>query len=80
MGAGGTGGGGNGVWNTPCSGVANTGGGGGAVGSPGATAGSGGSGLVLINQPSSSPTFSIAPGVWSLSDAYNYKKAGQWTS
>jgi hypothetical protein len=36
----------------------------------------GSSGIAFVKEL----TKSVAPGVWSLSEAYNYKKAGQWPS
>jgi hypothetical protein len=73
--SGGLGGGGSG--NTPATpsklGIDNTGGGGGS-----ATSGTGGSGFVGVLIAGAGPL--QAPGVWSLSEAYNYKKAGNWTS
>jgi len=36
----------------------------------------GSSGIAFVKEL----TKSVAPGVWSLSEAYNYKKAGNWTS
>jgi len=72
------GGGGNAGTSTGNPGTANTGGGGGGISTPPPSAanGAGGSGIVLIKQPAGT----FAPGVWSLSEAYNYKKAGNWTS
>jgi hypothetical protein len=55
-------------------GTANTGGGGGS--GPGPSSGTGGSGIVIVKQYSANR---VASGVWSLSEQYNYKKAGQWT-
>jgi len=83
-GPGGNGGGGRGAGSSATvpaiAGTVNTGGGGGAAshcaGGPGTANGAaGGSGIVIIVQPS----FAVAPGVWSINDAYNYKKAGQWS-
>jgi hypothetical protein len=81
---GGTGGGGRGgiLLEVGYAGTANTGGGGGgasgAQAAPGnvRAGGAGGSGIVLIKEPEILPS---APGVWSLSEVYNYKKAGNWT-
>jgi len=73
-GTGGPGGGGNGS-NSPTTGTAgtvNTGGGGGGSGG---TGGAGASGIVIVQQPA----FAIATGVWSLSEQYNFKKAGNWS-
>jgi hypothetical protein len=35
----------------------------------------GGSGIVIVQEKNGGYN---APGVWSINDAYNYKKAGQW--
>jgi hypothetical protein len=51
-------------------------GGGGNYGA--AEGGNGGSGKIIVKQPAQS--YFTAPGIWSLSDAYNYKKAGNWGS
>ena len=61
--------------------TANTGGGGGGAGGsgPGGFAGwasAGGSGIAVVKQSG----VKVVSGVWSLSEAYNYKKAGNWTS
>jgi hypothetical protein len=75
-GQGGAGGGGPGFQPGPSGdslGRTNRGGGGGAGNSN-----SGGSGIVILKQPGAGPV--QASGVWSLSEAYNYKKAGTWTS
>jgi hypothetical protein len=75
-GNGGPGGGGSAsATGTATSGTANTGGGGGMDYGDVSLAGNGGSGIVLVQQPA----FAIAPGVWSLSEQYNFKKAGQWS-
>jgi len=84
-GTGGTGGGGRGGpgANTGVVGfsaTANTGGGGGGGGTGGGNGGSGGSGIVIIKQTCGSPTYNVASGVWSINDAYNYKKQGTWVS
>jgi hypothetical protein len=75
---GGTGGGGNsavgGIFNPGANGVANTGGGGGAAHE--GAGGNGGSGYVVVKEPAVS--YFQASGVWSINDAYNYKKAGNW--
>jgi hypothetical protein len=83
---GGAGGGGaGGVAAVGTAGCANTGGGGGGGGYPGSApvpssaGGAGGSGIVIVKQYAAG-TFQNAPGVWSITDAYNYKKAGQWVS
>ena len=80
-GSGGPGGGGpgtaTGVPSPATPGTINSGsGGGGNYGA--ALGGNGGSGKIIVKQPAQS--YFSAPGVWSLSDAYNYKKAGNWGS
>ena len=86
-GSGGPGGGGAAGPSSPSNGsagTANTGGGGGA----GATtycgggpsedvSGAGGSGKVVISEPASS--FSVAPGMWTLSEVFDLRKTGEWT-
>jgi hypothetical protein len=67
-------------------GTTNSGGGGGGGNNPGSgpaplgggSGGSGGSGIVIVKQTNGLST-TAAPGVWSINDAYNYKKAGQWS-
>jgi hypothetical protein len=84
--SGGPGGGGRGgsqSGNQAVSGTTNSGGGGGGIervncGAPPA-AGLGGSGIVVVKTPAYSFLTSTS-GVWSTSDVYNFKKAGQWTS
>jgi hypothetical protein len=56
-------------------GTDNTGGGGGGGGGSGFGSGAGGSGIIIIQAPNAKVT---ATGVWSLSDAYNNRKAGTW--
>jgi hypothetical protein len=81
-GAGGLGGGGaggpafnNGTAGSPASGG---GGGGGSGTAPtNRNGGSGGGGVVAVIEKNGPLQ---APGVWSLSEAYNFKKAGNWTS
>ena len=80
-GTGGSGVGGNGALYNPggrnaTTGTVNTGGGGGGGSVSGGNGAAGGSGIVIIKQYSANR---VAPGVWSIKDAYNYKKAGQWT-
>ena len=70
-GSGGPGGGGP----ASTAGTTNTGGGGGSDYGSISNAGNGGSGVVLVKQPS----FARASGVWSLQCAYNFKKQGNWT-
>jgi len=77
---GGAGGGGAGSSTAPGTGTAgltNTGGGGGGGGYVSPLGAAGGSGIVIVNEKNGNY---VAPGVWSLSEAYNYKTAGQWTS
>jgi hypothetical protein len=79
---GGTGGGGSGLSAPPASfaqdGDTNSGsGGGGNYGLGAGNAGNGGSGMVIVKQPATSPSIT-APGVWSLSDVYDYRKSGKW--
>jgi hypothetical protein len=82
-GAGGPGGGGAGGTppaNPGSNGTVNTGGGGGGGRHPGGlplgSGGTGGSGVVIVKEKAQS--YFAASGVWSLSDAYNYKKQNQW--
>jgi hypothetical protein len=71
-----TGGGGNGQNNPSVDGIDGTGGGGGApYSNPG---GSGGDGIVLINQPQAGP--SISSGLWTLKAQYTAKIQGNWPS
>jgi hypothetical protein len=59
-------------------GTVNTGGGGGGGTndcSPFSNGGAGGSGIVVVLAPNAKVS---APGIWSLSDAYNNRKAGTW--
>jgi hypothetical protein len=70
------GGGGKGQGNSPVEGVDGTGGGGGSeYSNPG---GSGGDGIVLVNQPKAGP--SVSSGVWSLKAQYTAKILGNWPS
>jgi hypothetical protein len=62
-------------------GTTNSGGGGGAKGEPAPSPSAptnGGSGIVLVKNPSYS--VKVASGVWPLSEQYNFKKQGNWTS
>ena len=62
---------------TGCAGTVNTGSGGGSGSfqTNNGTGGNGGSGIVVVLAPNAKVS---APGVWSLNDAYNYRKAGTW--
>ena len=79
-GSGGAGGGGVGAGSggQGGNGSANTGGGGGGGGGSSGHDTNGGSGVVIIKEPAASVPAS-APGVWNLSEHYNFAKAGEWT-
>ena len=81
---GGPGGGGDGGGGAPTnqpagSGTANTGGGGGGlVTNSGVSAGSGGSGIVVVRE--GAYTQKVAPGMWSINEVYDQVKQGIWTN
>ena len=82
-GVGGTGGGGSGVNGPPGliapSGDTNSGSGGGSHFGDGGSAGAGGSGMVIVKEAAiSTPASIVAPGVWRMSEVYDYRKSGDW--
>jgi hypothetical protein len=62
VGTGGTGGGSNGTWKTPTNGTINTGGGAGGCWDPNTTAGTGGSGIVILRYEEYLPDFTSIGG------------------
>ena len=59
--------------------TANTGGGGGGlVTNSGVSAGSGGSGIVVVRE--GAYTQKVAPGMWSINEVYDQVKQGIWTN
>jgi len=75
--SGGPGGGGSSASPGTAATVNTGGGGGGSTGNVSTAGGAGGSGIAIVK---TNPTSGVnAPGVWSLSEQYNYKKNNQWT-